>query len=295
MQLRATSFSLALAVLSAPVAAQTTPDKDINRVENRLERKRDRVVDKVEMTISKSDEQVEKPAQPFTLSFGSPIAYSSNIGNDETGALGSTYADPSLSLTGEWSLGPAVLTVEGGVDAQIFSSHSAYDNATAYGTVNLTLPGVVSPYADYTVASIYDGIFADHSVTLHMFTLGASSEIALGDSDLLVIDANAMRRESAIPEVEQWRYGLSGQWVHILENGSTFALSARGRYADYTCGTAATRTDKNLRLAATYKLPLDEGLSLKIGASFERNWSNRANKSYSVWDLGPTVTFSRKF
>ena len=220
-------FALVIAAIAAPAIAQTAPDQDATRVENRLERELDRKADRA--MAKRSEKAVEEVKKPFTLTFSTPLAYSSNIGNEATGAKSSSYVDPSLSLTGEWSLGAAVLTVAGGVDAQVFSSHSAYDNATAYANTNLSLPGSISPYADYTVAAIYDGIFDSHSVTLHMFTVGASSEIELGAKDVLVLDLNAMRREASIAEAEQWRYGLTAQWVHILDNGATFSLSARGR------------------------------------------------------------------
>lgn len=289
---RSFSFVTGMLLVGAPfdAFAQTDPDDAANRADARLERRSER--DPAD--IRGFDAAAPKP---WSLSIGTPLRYASNPVNAETGAIGSAYFDPSITLGRSWDLGGAKLSFETGADAQTFTSHSENDLSTLYGNLRLSFGegSPVKPYVDYTVLALYDGQFESHAVTLHQFTVGAKAQLPVGKADTLVVDANVMRREASVATVEQIRYGLTLKLKHVFDPASRLVLSARGRYADYTGGSASTRTDKNLLLGALYEHDLSASASVDLGVTFERNWSNKVGKSYSAFEVGPSITLTASF
>lgn len=289
---KAVRFALALGLFSGPTTAfsQTDPDDAANRVEARLDRRHERDPGDFRMLETAAE-------KPWSLSIGSPFRYASNPANAETGSTGAAYFDPSITLGRSWDLGGAKLSFETGADAQTFTSHSENDLSTLYGNLRVTFGAgsAIKPYVDYTVLALYDGQFESHAVTLHQFTAGAKAQLPVGKADTLVVDASVMRREASVATVEQVRLGLAFKVKHVFDPASRLVLSARGRYADYTGGSASTRTDKNLLLGAVIEHDLSDKASIDFGTTFERNWSNRTGKSYSAWEIGPSVTFTASF
>ena len=269
--------------------AQSTPDRDLDRAESRIERRTER-----EPRAVRGLEQ--GPAKHWTLTLGTPFKFNSNVANANTGEQSALYIDPSVDLAGEWDLGGAVLSVDGAADSQFFSAHSENDNSTQLWAGRLTVPsGPISVYADYTGLSIYDGFFEDHAVTAHQFAGGMKGTAKLSSATSLTIDGSLTRREASLETVEFYRGSLSGRLKHALSEATSLIVLTRGRYADFTGGTSSGRTDKNLLSSVTLAHTLPGGGYVDFGVSFERNWSNAAGKDYSTWDIGPSVSFETTF
>jgi len=297
--MRNSIIAAALALSLAPVtaAAQTAPDQDADRAADRLDRTIDRALSDWRAGRDPAS-FLERKKPTWTIEFSTPLAFNSNIGNESTGAKSSSYVDPTFKLTGRWEVDGMAITAEAGTDTQVFSSNSNYDNATVYGRFAVAkqdnkVSGQFLPYAEYRVLSIYDGIYDQHSITLHQLSAGVRTTFNLGGSetDKLKLNLAAARREASVAAAEQWRYTASATYL----NGSGLSISAQFRFADFSGGTNAGRIDKNLQLGIGYDVELDPELTLTLGTTFERNWSNRANRDYTTWDLGPAISLTRSF
>lgn len=281
--------------LASQANAQTSPDKSVERIEQRIDRL-DRL-DTAERMRSRG--AAEELPPPWALTIGVPFTYNSNVANAETGKDQAFHASPSISLARDWDLGSKVtLSTDVGGDLDVYTEFSDNDLSDWYANARVTIGDAstaIAPYADYLVLALYEKRFDAHIATLHGFTVGASRAWKSGEKGMLILDVNASRREATIKTLELNRLSVTGQYRFQIDERSKLIFAAGGQYSDYSGGVARKRNDKLLRASVTWDRALNSSLSLKLKAQFERNWSDTATKSYSVWDIGPTVTLTSRF
>ncbi len=281
---------------ASPASAQTEPDKAVERVQQRIDR-----LDYIEPAGKmRSRSMVDEPLPPpWVLTIGAPFAYNSNVANAETGRDQAFHFSPSISLARDWSLGSNVtLSTEAGAELDVYTEFSENDLSDWYANARVTVGDsseTISPYADYTTLALYEKRFDAHIVTLHGFTVGASRVWKSGDKGKWILDVNASRREATIKTVELNRLSATGQYRFAPDDQSQWIFALAGQYSDYSGGTARARDDKLMRLSVAWQRTFKKRVTLKLKAQFERNWSDTANKSYSVFDIGPSATLTTRF
>lgn len=280
-------------MLSVPAAAQTTPDATLDRVESRLDR-----IERREPPPSRAGPRAED-VFPWELSFTLPFTWNSNVANASDNPDRAFHADPTLTLGKKWAIGGGTqLFVEGSVDSDAYTEHHENDSSTLSAQAGIRFGDAskrLAPYIHYTVLGLYAGQFEMHDVTVHHFTVGAKRSWKAGEHGRVIADVSALRREATLRAVEQTRGTLSLTYVGDLDEKTSWSLGARGQYAHYTGGAASGRDDKTLRIAGGLTYLLKDNVALDLSASFQRNWSDRAGKDYSVWDIGPSLTLSTSF
>ncbi len=298
MRIKLTGFAIAAyAMAAASTASAQTTDTDLDRAEARRERP-----EPAERGLAGVRSATDEAEKHFTLSFALPFTFNSNVAGVQTGANSAFHADPTISLEGSWTSGSANFFVEASADDDNYTSYSDNNGATLYGRAGVRFGDAttrIAPYLHYTFIGLYSGHFESHAVSTHYFTLGAKRTYARDDhNQRFTIDANILRREATVAEVEQVRgtFLLSlGQSFDRLNKDTRWSLSGRAQYAWYTGGTADGREDLTLRVAAGLSHAVSPSLTLEAQVYFQRNWSNRPGKDYSVWDAGPTITLSTAF
>jgi hypothetical protein len=273
--------------MTASIGHAQSTDQIVDRTESRL----DHAIDREPRAIAALDGNAPPP---WSLSFSLPVTYSTNIANSEHGTRSSVHANPSVAIGREWLVGPATISVEAGADADIYETDDIFDSSTLYGSVRASFgkaEGSIAPYVDYTILGIFDGVFDNHAVTLHQLSAGAANVTRLSENASLSFDANVMRREASVREVEQTRGSLAAKYKYRADEKTTWVLGLRGQYASYTGGFSSGRDDKNLRAFAAINYDLSDQASVVLQARLDRNWSDRAGKDYAAWDMGPALNF----
>lgn len=282
-----------LLTIAATAQAQTSPDVGLNRAEARLER-----IERPERPAMRAAPG-EPERFPWEVSVSVPFTYNSNVANAETNKDQAFHADPTITIAKKWGIGSGVqFFIEGDVDSDAYTAHNENDSSTLMGQAGFRFGDAttgIAPYVHYTVMSLYTGQFDSHDVTIHHFTIGAKRSWAAGDHGRVALDANVLRREASVNTVELNRGTATLTYSADINETTSWSLSARGQYSHYTGGTSKGRDDVLLRVLGGVSFALSEAFSLDLQANFQRNWSDRAGKDYSVWDVGPTVTLSTKF
>lgn len=283
------------AVIASPVHAQNVagPDQIADRIDSRSD-------------IGDADESeaffLEGGAPPklnWELAVGIPFTFNSNVTNAATGRLSAFHATPSVSLKRTWDLGSsAKLIVSAGADADVYTEYGTNDFSTLNGSAELNTgdpTAALAPYARYTAVAAYGGQFESHKFTHHTFGAGVRRKFVLASGNELGIDANIMRREADLPGLEQFRYSGSANLKSPIDPRTAWSLQLRLQRYDYTGGANAARADTNLKAALGLTRKLADAMSINFDMSLVRNWSNTALKSYSTFDVGPTLKFLTKF
>lgn len=234
----------------------------------------------------------------FMLTLAAPVTWNSNVLLADGGPhKASVHITPSARL--EWHSGGAFqVFARAQADHDFYTEGSSYDASTLGGRVGVRLTddsiGGFRPYAHYSPVMIFEGGFANRQVTLHNFTAGLGRSFDMGGGTTLAVDLSGTRREASRRASEQNRVtglvSLSG----AIGQSFGWALEQSVQQRWYTGGANDGRDDLNLisTLAFSYQ-PSPRG-SLDFGVSFERNASDRLARDFSVWDVGPSVSFTWK-
>jgi len=283
----------ALLTLTAySTAASAQSDAALDRVEARLDRLERREPPRVRLGPGETE------THPWELSFSLPFTWNSNVASAPTNPDAAFHADPTITLGKKWDVGSSQFFFEANADSDAYTAHSENDSSTLSAQAGVRFGDAstgVAPYVHYTVLALYAGQLDAHDVTIHHFTVGAKRSWTAGEHGRLILDVNALRREATLRTVEQTRGTTSLTYAADIDDTTSWSLSARGQYAHYTGGTSSGRDDAALRLLGGVTFLLGDHATLDIQASFQRNWSDRAGKEYSVWDIGPTIGFSTRF
>lgn len=290
-----TSAGLMMLIPTTALAQTATIDQDLERIDfNLLDLQPD-----LAQAISGLDEAAPAPKH-WKLSIGAPVAFNSNVANAETGALSDGHSSPSIGLSYSRALGGGIsLEVAGSTSLDAYFDETASDQSSLGGSAKLSIGDAsqtLAPYTSYAFTALYADQFGAHKVSAHTITGGVGRTLTLTAGTRLQLDANLSRREASLATVEQWRLTGSTTLTQTIDDTSTFQLQAQAFWADFTGGTAAGRNDEQLIVVGAYTRALVANLvNLTIAAKFQRNWSSFAGKSYSVFDVGPKLTFVSQF
>ena len=247
-----------------------------------------------------------KVKPPFSLRLSVPFTYNSNVGNLDNGKKRDFHATPSARLDYSRPTGDFVFFARAAADGDIYIDYDDSNASTFAGRLGVRWEkpgfGPLKPYFHYSPTIIYSGVFSNRLVTLHNFTVGVGGKIPI-NKVTFAFDLQGTRREATLPGSEQDRVRLgftfSGSVTKTIAWSIDHGLSRR----QYTGGANAGRRDTNLLTVAGLSAALNPKAAARGGAaifvdanvSFERNFSNRDGKDYSVWDIGPTLTLKTAF
>ncbi|MCL6250302.1 hypothetical protein M3P36_04460 [Altererythrobacter sp. KTW20L] len=274
-------------------AQSSTIDQDIERIDLNL-------LD-LQFDFTQLDPAfIEEAPQRWKLTVGAPIAFNSNVANAETGALSDFHSAPSLALSYTRPMGGGVaLEISALSTLDAYFDETAADQSSLGSSAKISLGDATkgwAPYASYSFTSLYSDQFGDHKVSTHSFTGGFGRTVGLAVGTKLSVDANVTRREASLATVEQWRFTASTTLSQQIDATSSFQVQAQAFWAGFTGGASDGRDDEQIILVGAYSRALVPDLvNLTIAAKFQRNWSNVAGKSYSVFDVGPRLNFVSKF
>jgi hypothetical protein len=289
--------AMGAAMFTATAAhAQADPDKALDRADARLNRP-----EPAERAAARSlVTGAAKPAEThWTFSLLGPVTFNSNVANAETNPDSAFHFAPEATLAGSWKLDSDVtFFVMGDVNLDSYFTHRENDASTYSARAGFRFGDAttgISPYIHYTMLSLYSGQFGHHDVTVHHFVAGAKRSWTLGKDQALTLDANFLRREATVASVELDRGTFDLTFTQGLSATTTLTVEGTGQYAHYTGGTSIGRDDQNLKLSAGISHELGDLFTLDVTAYFQRNWSNVIGKGYSTFDVGPTLSLTKKF
>jgi hypothetical protein len=281
---------------SQPVLAQDA-DTSVQRIDRRIN-----AIDKIDapepaMILAEDGTAPEKPKE-FEFSLTLPFTFNSNVENADIGRKQAFHALPSMQIDWRKSSGVIRPFARLYADADFYTRHSENDGSTALARVGVKIVdpklGNTAPYFHYTPALVYDKFFGDRLVTLHNFTAGMTTKFDL-KSAALTIDVHAVRREATLKTIEQNRFGTTLKLSGDINERLSWAIDQTVQARFYTGGASDGRDDVNFVTNAGLSWAIAENGGFDFGVSFERNDSSRAGKSYSTWDIGPTLGFGWKF
>lgn len=281
----------------AQAAQAQDADTSVQRIERRLDALDN--IDDIEpaMVLGLDGSAPPKPKE-FEFSIKIPFTYNSNVENSDLGRKQAFHAVPTLQLNWRKSEGLIRPFARLHLDGDFYTRHSENDgsNALARFGIKIVEPGLgnTAPYLHYTPALVYDKFFENHLVTVHNFTAGVTTKFDLKPATL-TIDVQAMRREATVNTIEQNRFGTTVQLSGDINDSLSWAVdqTVQGRF--YNGGSSDGREDVNFLSNVGLTWAVAKNRAIDFGISFERNESNRFGKSYSTWDIGPTVGLAWQF
>ena len=298
-----------LGSLSIPLNAQTPPpDTAAERADARLSRL-DALDREGSAAVSFADDGTKEIPPPFSLRLAIPFTYNTNVGNLNSGEQGDFHFTPSARLDWSKTAGEFVLFARLAADGDSYTEKEESNASTLSGRLGLRYDGdrfgLLKPYLHYVPIIIYGAGFANHQVTLHNITAGVSAAIKFDATTKLVLDGQITRREASLLVAEQNRFRLGATLSGEFSPDISWAIDPGLSLRHYTGGSADGRKDTNILTivgvsAALNKAKVDEkkgtpAIFLDVNMSFERNFSNRDGKDYSVWDVGPSLTLKAAF
>jgi len=250
--------------------------------------------------------QKKKKSKPFSFSANLPFTYNTNVANDPTNGLRALHANPSLGLSFRDVSGIVRPYVSGRTSLDLFTEHSENDISVISGNAGIQihakndLAGFV-PYLEYAIADISGGVFENHIVTLHNFTVGFDQRFKLDKGEYPVslnFRVNVTRREASSPNAERNQLTLRvvlGQTIPDSGDKWSWSLSQQVQGRFFTNGTNRSRDDVNLRTAAAVRYKISERANVNLGMTFLWNISNVDAQEFTKFQVGPTLGFTTKF
>ncbi len=236
--------------------------------------------------------------QPFTISFATPIYYTSNVALVNSGERSDVIAAPVIGL----SYDPQITKTFYGhlsVQDQLFyyNNYGSFDFGAfdIQAGVTYFLPQfhnlVLHAFYDYnrlTTKDSFDALFENHSLIFNAelpFRIGRAQRVALGtDVNIsLAGEPNGARRN----EYDAYL----GYGVNLTR---AFSVDAVGRIMvhDYVEGD---RVDVSEILALTASYRLTNWFTASVIGSFAKNQSNHSVFDYGVANVGGAMSFAVKF
>lgn len=291
MRITALAAALASALCTAPALAQSE-DSIVEHADSR------------DLRRDQQDEEEEKRyalaggTRDFTVTVTLPFSYNSNIEGAPSGERDAFHANPSIELEWERNLGGAIVFALAGADQDLYSRFTANNGASLWGAFGILGDEAelgFEPYVEYAPVSIHESGFGSHLVTLHDLKFGLNKTFALGGSLGLTANAEFRRREATSANSEQNRVGgsieLSGDIAADL--GWSVEQYVQGRF--FTGGTNTGRNDFYLASRAALSWFPTSAIDVDFTVFFEHNDSNRPDREFSTWDIGPSVAFAFHF
>jgi hypothetical protein len=298
MAMKIAKLTIGTALLcGAPAVQAQDVDTSVQRTEKRIDAL-DKIDDPAPAMIVGLDGTAPPKPKEFEFSIAVPFTYNSNVENADLGRKQAFHGVPMMQLDWRKSTGVVRPFARIHLDGDFYTRRSENDGSTALARVGIKIVdpklGDTAPYIHYTPALIYDKFFGDHLVTLHNFAAGVTTKFDLKPT-VLTIDVQAARREATLETVEQNRFGATVKLSGDINDRLSWAIdqTVQGRF--YTGGASDGRKDVNFVTNAGLSWVLAENGGFDFGIAFERNDSNRVGKSYSTWDIGPTIGFAWKF
>ena len=236
--------------------------------------------------------------QPFTISLGVPLYYTSNVALASSGEIGDLITAPAVGLFYDPRV-TKTFYAHLAVREQLFyyNTYNAFDFGAFDVEVgfsyylpqfhNLALR-VLYDYNRLTTKDTFDAFFENHQIILNAelpFRFGRAAHMAIGvDANFsLVGDPEGPRRHDFDAYV--------GYGVNFTR---AFSVDASGRFVvrDYVL-TDRIDTSEILSLTATYRLT--KWWAVSAISSFAWNQSNKPFFDYEVVNAGGAVSFSVKF
>jgi hypothetical protein len=236
--------------------------------------------------------------QPFTISFATPIYYTSNVALVNSGERSDVIAAPVIGL----SYDPQITKTFYGhlsVQDQLFyyNNYGSFDFGAfdIQAGVTYFLPQfhnlVLHAFYDYnrlTTKDSFDALFENHSLIFNAelpFRIGRAQRVALGtDVNIsLAGEPDGARRN----EYDAYL----GYGVNLTR---AFSVDAVGRIMvhDYVEGD---RVDVSEILALTASYRLTNWFTASVIGSFAKNQSNHSVFDYNVANVGGAMSFAVKF
>jgi hypothetical protein len=272
-------------------------DTSVQRTEKRIDAL-EKIDDPEPEMILGLDGGVPPKPKEFEFSIAVPFTYNSNVENADLGRKQAFHGVPMTQLDWRKSSGVVRPFARLHLDGDFYTRHSENDGSTALARFGIKIVdpklGNTAPYLHYTPALIYDKFFGDHLVTLHNFAAGVTTKFDLRPT-LLTIDVQAARREATLKAVEQNRIGATVKLSGDINDRLSWAIDQTVQARFYTGGPNDGREDVNFVTNAGLSWVIAENGGFDFGISFERNDSSRPGKSYSTWDIGPSLGFAWKF
>ncbi|MBL0923290.1 MAG: hypothetical protein IBJ12_02335 [Sphingomonadaceae bacterium] len=279
-----------------PVYGQDA-DTSVQRIDRRIDML-DRIEDPEPAMVVGLDGGAPPKPKEFEISLTLPFTFNSNVENAGTGRKQAFHALPSMQIDWRKSSGVVRPFARLYADADFYTRHSENDGSTTLARVGVKIVepklGNTAPYLHYTPALVYDKFFGERLVTLHNFTAGVTTKFDL-KSAALTIDVHAVRREATLKTIEQNRFGTTLKLSGDINERLSWAIDQTVQARFYTGGASDGRDDVNFVTNAGLSWAIADNGGFDFGISFERNDSSRVGKSYSTWDIGPTVGFGWKF
>ena len=287
----------ASALCGAQAAQAQDADTSVQRLERRIDSLEKTDISEPAMVLGIDGTAPPKPKE-FEFSIGAPFTYNSNVENAELGRKQAFHAVPMMQLDWRKSEGVIRPFARVHIDGDFYTRHSENDGSTALARFGIKIVepglGTTAPYLHYTPALVYDKFFGDHLVTLHNFAAGVTTKFDLKPT-ILTIDVQAMRREASLNTVEQNRFGATVKLSGDINDRLSWAVDQTVQSRFYTGGANDGRRDVNFLSNAGLSWVVAENRAIDFGISFEGNDSDRFGKSYSTWDIGPTIGLAWQF
>ena len=298
------SVAALIAVIPVAAAGQDLPaDTAADRADARLSRLEQQDWD---FGPERGLDAAAKAKPPFSLRLSLPFTYNSNVGNLDNGKRRDFHATPSARLDYSKPTGDFVVFARAATDGDIYIDYDDSNASTLTGRLGIRWEksglGPLKPYFHYTPTILYSGVFSRHLVTLHNFTIGVGGKIPI-NKVTFAFDLQGTRREATLPGSEQDRLGLGFTFSGPVTKTIAWSIAQNVSRRQYTGGTNAGRRDANLLTVAGLSVALNPksaargaaAIFVDANVSFERNFSNRDGKDYSVWDIGPALTLKTAF
>jgi hypothetical protein len=274
-------------------------------VEDEEEREDDLLRGVIFTTAARSQEKLLS----FAFITGAALDYDTNPARAQAGSSDAARFQPFAIGSLDLDLRRVTITAEAGIVHANYSEGSANDKTLVPMTLRLRYGDAdandipyedrhISPYVAYAPTSVYGDFLSNHLATVHDVTAGLSRRWASRNEAGAVrryfrLDLNYQRRHSTVPELEEHRPSVTGEFFYRLPSGPSLTIGATVMRRMFTNGLSEARDDWNVVGKAGFEWVLDPGprprgvLSLNLRA--ERNDSDQAGSSYWAWNVGPVL------
>jgi len=277
----------------------------------------------------KVPEKKEEQSKDFTFEFNLPLRWSSSVvsGSKDSvlDAHSDVHATPELYL--KWShqydwfkatadIGASLDRYARSPDANLDAVYNSFKIAKTDGEHELFVP-----YALFSNSIYFDPTFKNTGIAYHDFAAGFYSGIAWRDKELIpykdsmihfsdaekaddfsiLFDARVGRRLSDQTDYQNTFVQAKIELTYYITESLRFSLTPniRVRWYDDYFGEARRDWRSGARVSFNWSPDWLKKLSKRSELGFDidyvRNHSNLPEKSYSLWEVGPTLSLRTKF
>ncbi|HVZ50820.1 MAG TPA: hypothetical protein VG986_02565 [Pseudolabrys sp.] len=264
------------------------------------------------------------PGQDFRLILTLPFLATSNAAgpqSERTGASGSpdVHANPDLLLRWTHQFDFVRLSVAGDIEFDRYAINADQSSNSLTGGVKAAFTDGRSdlfvPYLSYWTVADYEPGFTVRDDLMQNFVVGFTSAVGFsanggiipfrnssGAGDWsLAFDLSAGRRLADPVDFNATFATFTTDLVYNFTPDVHFGLLSKLRFRDYDSYYGQSRRDTFAALQARIELTPDwlttrlPGAELDLAVEYQRNMSNLAFARYTRWEVGPTLTLTRRF